>query len=301
MRPPKFEPLLASALKNGAMPSAWPVYGSPKLDGIRAINFEEDGLLSRKLKAIPNEYVQGVYGSQLLDCLDGELIMGDPTAPDAYRKTMSAVMSADGEPDVTFYVFDYVKEGWPYHLRKSELEKRVTALREEFGFEGVVLVEQVELRNEAELAAYEEKCLALGYEGIMIRSINGEYKFGRSTVNEGTLLKVKRFLDAEAEIIGVEELQHNQNVATTNELGRTKRSSHKAGKAAGGTLGALVCRTPQGVTFGIGSGFDVAERARLWGLRATLPGQLVKYRYFPSGSKEAPRFPTYLGLRSHDD
>lgn len=301
MIPAGFEPLLASALKNDQMPKLWPVYGSPKLDGIRGVNFEGEGLLSRKLKRIPNVYVQNVFGSEACDCLDGELISGDPTAPDAYRKTMSAVMSQDGEPDVDFYVFDYVKEGWHYHMRKAELEKRVAYLQNEFGFENIKLVEQVELRNPEELLAYEAKCLALGYEGIMIRSINGLYKFGRSTVNEGILLKVKRFLDAEAEIISVEELQHNQNVAQVNELGRTKRSSHKAGKAAGGTLGALNCRTPAGVAFGIGSGFDASERARLWAVRDTLPGQLVKYRYFPTGSKEAPRFPTYLGLRSRDD
>ena len=40
--------------------------------------------------------------------LDGELIVGDPIAPDAYRQTVSVVMSDDKPADgVRFYMFDW--------------------------------------------------------------------------------------------------------------------------------------------------------------------------------------------------
>ena len=82
----------------------YPVYASPKLDGIRAI-IENDTLCSRNGKAIPNIYTQKFF-KDLGNGLDGELIADSPTAPDAFRKTSSGVMSVQGEPNVTFHIFD---------------------------------------------------------------------------------------------------------------------------------------------------------------------------------------------------
>ena len=64
----------------------FPLIASPKLDGVRCI-ITAEGALSRTLKPIPNVNVQ-----QLLEGLpiglDGELMVGEPTAPDVYRKTV---------------------------------------------------------------------------------------------------------------------------------------------------------------------------------------------------------------------
>ena len=49
----------------------------------------------------------------------------------------------------------------------------------------VKLVLPIEIRNERELLAIEEKCLGDGFEGVMIRSVDGPYKEGRSTEREG--------------------------------------------------------------------------------------------------------------------
>ena len=81
----------------------YPIYTQPKLDGIRVI--VKDGVVySRSLKAIANKHVQSLFGH--LHGLDGELIVGNPTAHNVFQKTTSGVMSKDGEPDVTLYVFD---------------------------------------------------------------------------------------------------------------------------------------------------------------------------------------------------
>jgi DNA ligase-1 len=165
----------------------------------------------------------------------------------------------------------------------------------------VVVHEQVEINNLEELTTYEELYLDRGYEGVILRDPNAPYKNGRSTVNEGYLLKMKRFVDAEFEVIGYEERMHNGNEATTNELGRTKRSSHKAGKVGLGDLGALVLRG-DGFTFSVGTGFDDVTRKHLWEIRdVDLVGRLAKIKYFPIGMKEAPRHPVFLGWRDAID
>src|SRR5690606_27777905 len=113
---------------------------------------------------------------------------------------------------------------------------------------------------------------------------------GRSTAREGHLLKLKRFTDGEAVVIGFEELMHNANEATKDELGYTKRSTHADGKVPMGTLGALKVRDlTTGIEFSIGTGYTAAQRRKLWDARDTLVGKVVKYKHFEGGVKDAPR------------
>jgi DNA ligase-1 len=161
------------------------------------------------------------------------------------------------------------------------------------------------INNEEELLKFEADALGQGHEGVMVRMINGPYKTGRSTVNEGFLLKLKRFLNGEAVIDGFYEEQENTNEKKTNALGRTERSSAKAGLVGKGTLGGFDVHglggIYDGVEFQIGGGFTASDRARLWRDREKLVGKIVKYKYFPTGSKVAPRFPGFLGFRDERD
>jgi len=269
----------------------YPLWASVKLDGVRAI--VKDGVvLSRNLKPIPNKHVQKLFGKRKYNGFDGELILGDPCDPEAYRKTVSAVMSEDGEPEVTFYLFDlWDSPETPYSIRGL-----VKAMWQDEPQVDTVLNHTI--RDEAELLQFEEWAVGQGYEGLMLRDPNGIYKYGRSTTKEGYLLKLKRFSDSEAEIIDFEELMHNQNEATKDNLGHTERSSKQEGLVPGGVLGALHVRDVKtGVEFKIGSGFTEQERKTFWEKRFVLRGTVVKYQYFPTGSKDKPRFPTYLGLR----
>lgn len=298
-----FRPLLAATVLANKIDSLpYPLLASPKLDGIRAI-FWRGRLVSRSLKDIPNSHTQELFNLLCaihMEGLDGELIVGDPTAPDAFRTTSSAVMSKDGIPDVSFHVFDVVLPGRDlgFNARSAEVSRRLRLLKSS----RVIAVPHRMVVGPDELLALEAEWLAQGYEGVMLRRVDGLYKYGRSTLGEAHLLKVKQFMDGEAIIIGVEQLMHNTNEAKRNALGHLERSSHKAGKVGAGMLGALKVRDMKtGVEFDIGTGFDEATRKLLWHKRKVLVGELVKYKHFPGGVKEKPRFPVFLGLRSRDD
>ncbi len=133
-----------------------------------------------------------------------------------------------------------------------------------------------------------------------MRSQNSPYKCGRSTESEGYLLKIKRFCDDEAVIVGYEELMHNDNVATRDAFGRTERSTHQENLRPAGVLGKLICRIGK-VEFGIGTGFDAKTRAELWVKRDKLKNKIVKFKHQPSGADERPRFPVFLGFRDDWD
>lgn len=272
----------------------FPLAASPKLDGIRAV--VKDGVVySRNMKPIPNQFVQRSLPLARMNGWDGELIVGKPEHKDCFRKTTSGVMSEDGEPDFKFWVFDYVPHSTiEFQSRYYGLNANVKNL----GHPRVKLVPQLRILDEFELHTYEDTMLMKGFEGVMLRSFHGMYKHGRSTLREGYLMKLKRFVDSEAYIMGFEERLHNANTKTTDELGRAKRSSHKANLQPMGTLGALCVRDiVSGVEFDVGTGFDDSLRAEIWANRKVYLKQIIKYKYFPTGSKDKPRFPVFVGFR----
>lgn len=275
----------------------YPVLASPKLDGVRCL-IVKGVAVSRSFKPIPNEWVQKCFARPEFNGLDGELIVGDSTAKDVFQQTTSGVMSVEGRPQVRLLVFDDMSHSGPFHMRLKSAAKVINR----HGHGPIELVEHTLLTAEPKLLAYETDVLAEGFEGVMLRDPDGVYKQGRSTVNEGGLLKLKRFVDAEAVIIGFSPLLHNSNEAKQNELGQKERSSHQAGKIPLALLGSLEVRDVQtGVEFELGTGFDAAQREGLWLRRNTLKGRLVKYKSQPVGVKDKPRFPVFLGFRDSRD
>lgn len=287
-----FKPMLASPFDEALL--KFPVLASPKLDGVRAI--VRDGVvLSRALKPIPNKNVQKRFSH--LEHFDGELIVGAANDPDVLRTTTSGVMRVEGDPEVSFHVFDHIEEGddLPY-LSRLQVVKDFPRRK----MTDVWVVEQTIIQTADRLVEYEQTVLNQGYEGVMLRRPDAPYKFGRSTAREGYLLKVKRFHDAEFEIVGFEEEMFNANEATTSELGRTKRSSHKANKVPKGRLGALVLKYGD-TTFNCGTGFNDAERERIWAERESYLGMFAKIKYFAHGIKDVPKLPSFLGIRDVRD
>ncbi len=251
--------------------------------------------MTRSLKEVPNRFIQSVFASGIYDGLDGEIIVGPANAPDVYRVTNSAVMSRDGEPDFTYHVFDLLGQQYsPFSARLEGLATRVHPR--------VVHVPQVKVHDLAGLHDAEEGWLSEGYEGLMGRSIDGVYKYGRATMKEGILWKLKRMSTSEAVILRVVELEHNANPATANELGYTSRSSAKAGKVGAKTMGALwVKDLSSGVEFSIGTGFTAEDRQMFWDSKAEAAGLIVTYNHFSVGNYDKPRFPSYKGTRDSRD
>lgn len=293
MTTPTFKPMLASPADLNKL--TFPCLVSPKLDGVRAL--VKDGVvLSRSLKPIPNEYVQRLFGRPELEGFDGELIVGSPTAEDVFHVTSGAVRRRDGTPPVVFYVFDIVAAHTPYRLRRDILE----SLFQGPTLRPVELVSEFQVESLKGLELVEEECLKRGYEGVMVRAPEAPYKYGRSSTKEGYLLKVKRFQDSEALVIGVVELMHNENEATTSELGRTRRSTHQENLVPAGTMGALYVQDIHtSKRFHIGTGFTAEDRKWWWDDDHT--GLIVKYKFFPVGVKDLPRHPSYLGIRDTFD
>lgn len=291
-----FKPMLASPAED----YIFPLYASIKIDGIRCCIKPGAGAVSRQIKPIPNHFIRTILNSdEALKYCDGELLTFTNGKMDNFNQVQSKVMSEAGQPDFQFYVFDNFQfPDKPYAERLKGLP---------YGHEYTKVVTQLQVTSRDELDTIEAAALADGWEGLIARSMDGRYKYGRSTAREGTLLKVVRKHRAEGIITGTYERMHNANEATTNALGYTERSSHKDNKIGRDDLGGLslrwdgrcdgklLCEGP--IDFDVGTGFDDALRAYLWKIRSTLPDKLATFEFRGIGTNNRPRFPVFIGIR----
>lgn len=290
-----FKPMLAATVTDLSV-LKYPIIASPKLDGIRGVII--DGKLhSRSLKPIPNPFVTGRFSLPEYSGLDGELILGEPTASDVYRSTNSACARETGTPDVNFYVFDDFSRPALKYVDRWLMPAALGETRP-----NIIIHEQRRVHNEKQLLQYEHDTLEKGYEGLILRSPYEPYKFGRSTLKSQGMVKLKRFTDSEAEILAVYEEMENTNEKKTNELGRGARSSHKSGLVGKGRAGGFDVRDVNtGVSFSIGTGLNDVDRDYFWKHRKNVVGKVIKYKSFLIGVKDAPRHPVYLGPREKWD
>ncbi len=221
-----------------------------------------------------------------------------------FSECSSAVMSREGKPDFVYWMFDLVDPTdprEPYEERLTRMDAWIWQQKRDIP---VIVTPTQWIKDLNGLQQFERVCLSNGFEGLMVREPSGHYKEGRSTAREGILLKIKRFQDSEAEIIGFEELCTNTNAAEKDHLGLTKRSHKKAGKVPAGTLGKFVVRdlkTRKQFSIGTGRGLTQAYRKQIWDNQDQYLGKIVKYQYQGYGTKNLPRLPVWLGFRDERD
>lgn len=294
-----FKPLLAATIEDTSKLS-YPVLVSKKLDGIRCMII--DGVVySRSMKPIRSKVVQQLFGKPEYNNFDGELLYGDWAAKDVFNVTTQVVMATELKEcfeasKISLAVFDVIGTTENFEDRYEIVKERVyQASNSQIAF-----VQHDICVDEQELLDIEATHLDAGYEGIMVRSLSGTYKQGRSTLKDGILGKLKRFSDDEALVIGFEEKMTNINSAYTNEVGRTQRSQAQEGMVGAGTLGALVC-TCKDIQFTIGSGLDDKTRDMIWKNKEKYAGKLAKFKYFAIGMVDSYRFPIFQGFRDEED
>ena len=312
------KPMLASDWDEGKV--RFPLGAQPKIDGVRGLNMH-GGLTGRSLKLFGNRYTTDFYSQDFFKGFDGELAAERETHPDLCRITTSALGTHTGQPFTLWWLFDFVtgaNSDMPYHQRYQLLKDYVDSLQQNpncLPWAGHLrVVPMTIVHNLEELNAFDEKCLEDGYEGTIIRALDGRHKQGRSTVREGGLLRIKRFVESEAVVVSIVEGESNQNEAQRNELGLQFRSSHQENMIPNGLVGNLQCvacetvmdgprvviEKGQQITVSPGN-MDHAQRKFYFENQNKIVGQTVKFKFFPKGIKDKPRFPTFVTIRSPVD
>ena len=198
--------------------------------------------------------------------LDGELYLGRGR----FEDTVSIVRAHDAGDRwkaIRFHAFDL----YPTSETVAELpfETRINLLWLEHLTEAWLPVTHVRCGGLANLTLCVDRVVGAGGEGIMLRAPGSLYERRRSS----TLLKVKRFLDCEAEVTG-----------------------HVPGKGKhAGRLGALDCVTDTGAVFQVGTGFSDAQREA-----PPAVGARITVRYQELTRAGVPRFPVFVAERNYE-
>lgn len=268
---------------------------SDKYDGVRIVSTY--GVpYSRTGKPIRNLHIQELFKQLPKDLLiDGECMSCDMGKNKTFSDYSKDLMSINGKPNITYYIFDLIIENKTAEERYAELLKLSLP-------SFCRIIPQLKIIDYFSLESLEADAIKRFCEGVMLKDCKGIYKYGRSTIKEKGLIKVKRFSDSECIIENFEEKQTNTNEKEEDELGFAKRSSCLEGMVPAGTLGSLqVKMLDSDIRFSIGSGFNDSLRQEIWNNREEYIGKVVKFKYFPSGMLLAPRFPIFLGFRDPDD
>jgi DNA ligase-1 len=328
-------PILAVPIKN-MDDLKLPCSLTDKYDGIRCLCIDGN-IVSRNFKPIPNSYVRETLEDFIPDGMDGELMLKslanskqessfqeasfssaipmlnmksddeDKNILD-FNTIQSAIMSFDGTPDFKYCIFDYVKDSLekPYVDRIEDLKEWYKTLNDlQKDLVELVLPETVSTLEEVE--KFESEALECGYEGVIVRDPQGVYKCGRSTLNQGIMLKIKRFRNSEAKVIGFVEQMKNTNELEKDAFGLAKRSAKKEGKVGSGMVGTILAvdiNEFKGVEIKVGTGEGMTQELRkeMWENQEEYIGKILTYNYQQDPVKtELPRFPSWKGWRSKID
>lgn len=276
----------------------YPVILEPKIDGVCGTTQQTCGY-TRQLKPFANEHSQHYLSKSIFNNLHYEVYVGNITDQDLCRNTTSALNTIEGKPNLNLAVFDLLGSNLGYQDRLYELEIRLRNL----AFQNVHLIEWVICYSESHLLDLEAMWLEMGYEGVIVRTINGGYKSGKVGKTDPISTRIKRFSDAEAVVTSLVEAEENLNPKQINELGLSFRTSHQENKVGKGMVGSLLCRDlTSGNEITVGSGaMTHSEREHFWHNPTEIIGKTIKYKSFLKGVKDKPRFPTFLSIRPEWD
>jgi DNA ligase 1 len=322
------EPMLAQDYDPELHDKMFPMYATPKVDGIRAY-VDAGTVWARSNKSVPNRWIQNMLPLYLPSGIDVELGVGSHSAQDHFQKTTSVVMSdCNGIDDLHVYILDYVQEDG-HEIR--HYAERITYINRWWKqtavlpqnqvfkterlplpdtFDAKRLIQQttvlmpVKLTSPTQVPLFLNQCIKLGYEGAVLRRPDGGYEFGRPKAKDGLLLRCKPLEHSEAVIYGFKELEHNDNVQTLSPTGKATRSTHQSGKRLGGCLGAFLVRDLRtGIEFSVGGGTGLTHQLRqqVWASRQDFLGRVIRYSFLSVGTKHRPRQPKFTGFRDERD
>jgi DNA ligase-1 len=263
------KPMLAKTFEDHKSKVKWPAYGQVKLDGLRAMAYLKDGkvvLHSRGNKFYTLPHIQYQLQSILKPgmILDGELY----THGISLQTINSYVRGQKIECSVINYnVYDVVSDK-PFSARLMDLDSLAET-------NNVLVVYTAYLESEDQAVEFQSSCVSRGYEGAMIRSAAGLYRYGHRSSD---LLKMKTWVDDEFEVVG-----------------------WQCGKGKFEQVPTFKCKTVSGETFDVTPKGTEQERLQMLTEANLYIGKMMKVKYFDFSPDGVPLYPVGLGIRDEAD
>lgn len=310
MKEKAFKPLLAPNQEVNLDEIIYPILASYKLDGVRIV-FYKGQILTRSLKQLPNKQLRfkfeaiRKYTEDNQCILDGEIYSHELT----FQEIISFCMTQDFEDkksvkkfgkvmtipeSLKFYCFDMIIDddiNLSFKTRINNIKFAHITLE-------LLNIEQWSCFSKEDVENLFENALDNGYEGLILRDPNGRYKFGRGTIKEGIIYKVKPFRTFDTEVIGVvQATEVNEDAEKkTNELGRSVTSKKKGDRHLIEKASAFVVNY-EDKELKVTLAMTDEEKEEVWRNKETYIGKWIEYKGMLVGSKDVPRHPVMIRFR----
>jgi DNA ligase-1 len=301
MKVPVFDCMLATDSAKHEKKMVGNVIVEPKLDGVRVIvicdvDKDEVKLFSRNGKELENFPTINKTFDEMLDQMKESMVFDGEVMSDDFQTLMREIHRKGGAKtkDAKLNLFDCLplaefKNGGSNSVNDGILKRK--EMLESFKFHlksNVHLVEYVKMDlsdedGQKQFADYNKMCIDRGFEGIMIKPVNGIYECKRSTL----WLKVKPFIEVSLTVKATEE-------GTGRNVGK---------------LGALIVEGKDSGKFiktNVGSGLSDSDRDSFWKAKEKLIGQVVEVRADAITQNQnakdewSLRFPRFLRFRGFE-
>ncbi|MDD2895408.1 MAG: DNA ligase [Aliarcobacter sp.] len=233
-------------------------YMSEKLDGIRACwNGKE--FISKNGNKIyaPDWFIKDFPNFEL----DGELW----TKRDDFENIQNIVL--DEKPtqkwnEITYNIFEVPNADGNFDKRLEKIKSYLYKNPNKF----IKIIPQKICKNESELNSYLKELVNKKAEGLILKNPKLDYFTGRSE----NILKVKKFYDNEALVIGLNYSKDNK-------------------------FKSLKVRLKNGVIFNLGGGFSDKQREN-----PPKIGDIVTFKYYDLTKNNKPKFASFLRIRKKE-
>ena len=278
-----FRPMRACDAPDNLAEILYPNAVQVKRDGICCYVLSDNGgnihVFSNTLKFIPNVYIRSrlteIFKGKLRPCqmLCGEL----ESTTGNFQATQSMVMRQSIAPvKFMYYIFDALDFNYRHDIYSARKDRVLLGMRDYTDQEEVSFLQDVEVQDATALQVLLDITIAHGFEGLMVRSLLGHYKFGDVTPREAYILKLKPFVDDEATIIGVNEAIDIHGIRKD-------------------TLGSFTLRHATYGEFDCAGQLSDEMKRRYW--QDPPIGEIACFKYQKVGTKDKPRAPIFKGIR----
>ncbi len=255
----------------------YPIYASVKIDGVRLYKWKDAWHTRKDKESINPHILDELDKMDYENGVDGELYVMDMDFSDG-QSIIRGNAPINPSMKVAYCEFDKITHGG-YDERFVNFEHFACNVSK-VSYIYPRKIQNYRIKSPEELRDLQE--LYSNEEGLVLRSINGIYKQGRSTLAEQYMLKLFKWEEAEATIVGFNELMINKDTST-------KRKINMRGS---GLLGSFIVRTEKWGTFNLSGNLTEQQRYD-YHQDYSLLGKKVKFKYKPYGTKDKPRHPIF--------
>ena len=276
-------PMLAHDFFKRGNSIKFPCFIQPKLNGIRMIAYKQS----------ENKIVMYSRNGKLFNTLDhleaglisllevGEYVDGEIYNHQLDLQTIVSILKCEkedrGRDNLQYHIYDYPNSNLNFEERYQHLKTKALLIAENNSlFSNIIIVPSIISPNSEDIEVIHKMFIVRGFEGVMVRNVDGGYTFGHRSAN---LQKYKHFQTDEFTIVDV----------VGGESGKSEEN-----------CAIYVCKTEDDKIFNVRPKGTKESRVTILEDKDSFIGKLLTVKYFDLTPDGIPFHPVGEAVRNYE-